>query len=617
MRYFVKTDILANDVDRIAGEIINISLGRNYFINGRINPMPDVKANYNTYDIDSVAYEIHPNIGVVFILGDDLTRNQMYTAIKQSTADLERQLYATHGFKKPSTGTAGTTQYLLIEDPSSVGLAHIEFLPSAIMYDVSAVSGQSCVSWCISQTEAFSLLPRYDKRLRTVGDLRNPLYSLSSIIYDPSGAFQLPDGYLSPDYPDICDTVSYKKDLIIKNRINVGVTCGLYLEIAKLFGVVRQKKPGSRGNRDITEFVYSPFPPNRVLNWIKWADVKPLGTEISVLSTMELIKRGLLDFDESRMDESDERVNSAGVSDYRCFITGVPIYEDAYVFDVYQQVLEDVIDINDCSKYPGAEIIPIVTTCEIDVENKVEESKIVLTSDTDLRFAGLTDDDVNELKDAAERRGFRDMDHYLDRRSGVLHIARLRKATAVKLRKELKRKPGRNDKKDSVLDGKKDSVLDGKKDSLLNGKKDSVLDGEPIVLVKKMPLKRGQKKPIELVKIRRTINYETSRHLLVSPFYMHCMDIKDAVSAFEKNTSTKVLVFRTFSPRTLKSVINSIPDLQRAHRQFLHEFNQEAVKKSNTFETKNTVLCNEFTTEMILKAHIADKIIGEWEYCKV
>lgn len=623
MRYFKKSGNDQKDIDRIAGEIINISFGRNYYINGQLNPRPDMKTNYNTFNIDSVDYEIHPNLGYVILLCSDALCLTMSAAIKQRTTDFERLLHSTHGFKKTTTGTAGTTQYLLMEDAGFSGMTNIGFITSS----ASPLLANVGVSWLITNELNNLLMPCELEDTSYKFDKNRMTYSLSAIVYDTYDSFQLADGYLSPDFPDICDTTARKMGNVIDTKITVSVYAGLYAEIAKLFGVVKKPVITSRHGvsgilRDLVTFGFTQFPEGRVLNWIKWEDVKPIENDVGVIESVDLIKRGLLNFDESLKDESDEvqlrKSKESGSKDYRCFITGVPIYEDAYVLDVYQQVLEEVIDVDDFDKYPDAEIIPmeIVDVPDVPIESKsTDDTKNVDANDTDDIEDGNSDvenedgfvpnyvrrrrerekklkESAKKKKEAAKKKNANLLKKKMKAEAQMIESVRLANEL-VKQRREAKAN-GKSDSKDDT------STNNSLKDILANGS-----------AKKKMPPKRGQKKAVELIKIRRVVTYNTSRHLLVSPYYVHCTGILDVISLFEKNTGTKVLMFRTFAPRTLANVIDSIENISDAHRQFLHEFNTSATfDDRKKVKTANITLRDDFSTKDIIEAHTTGKICG-------
>lgn len=613
MRYFTKSDNQTVDIDRIAGEIINISFGRNYFINGRPNPQPDMKTNYNTYIIDSVEYEIHPNVGTVILLCSDTVRDQVYATIKQRVSDFERLLHATHGFKKVSTGTSGTTQYLLLEDAGFSGITNIGFLPINSTHE--RIPDNTGITWLITNDVYYLVFPSYSTKY----DREKIIFSLSAIIYDAKSALRLTDGYFSPDYPDIYDTTSYHMNRIIKDRVHVSANNGLYIEIARLFGVVKPPR-----KVDSTVRIYRqkpenfvPFPDGRVLNWIKWEDVKPLGNEVSVLGTLDLVKRGLLNFDESLKDESEELQKSKSkptTETYKCFITGIPIYEDTYVFDVYQQILEEVIDVNDFDKYPGAEIIPmeVIVVPDVEVKTNPSESKTTNANDeeSEAEEDGETEENDQYVSSYVRRRRERERKRK-EAEKKKKEVAKKKNAAALKKKKEAEKKMAESLKlANELVKQRREEKASGKTSTVSDDTlKDALVDG---TTKKKMPLKRGQKKAVELIKIRRTVNYDTSRHLLVSPFYVHCMGINDVVSKFERDTGTKVLVFRTFSPRTLTNVINSIEDLQPPHRQFLHEFNCGATYTGTVLKTVYVNITDEPETNNILEASTNARIFGTW-----
>jgi hypothetical protein len=117
-------------------------------------------------------------------------------------------------------------------------------------------------------------------------------------------------------------------------------------------------------------------------------------------------------------------------------------------------------------------------------------------------------------------------------------------------------------------------------EALLNGAK---IYTEPVEENKNTRRRRGQnirstkvlpkKKNIvdrKFVKIIRMIYPKEPVHILISPYAAHYLD---AIKQFELTTMSKVIIYRTFCPRTCKDVIDSL-EQDELYKKTLHAFNK-------------------------------------------
>ena len=128
MKYFRHLNELSKykNLERIAGEMINISLGSTYFDNGILLENP--KPGHNLYKIDSVEYEIHPNCGFVYLLTS--TVSDEFTLLESKFRELMMVLNNKFGIKKANVGAPGTTQYMLLENKTNITGIDIQILNS-------------------------------------------------------------------------------------------------------------------------------------------------------------------------------------------------------------------------------------------------------------------------------------------------------------------------------------------------------------------------------------------------------------------------------------------------------------------------------------------------------
>jgi hypothetical protein len=83
-------------------------------------------------------------------------------------------------------------------------------------------------------------------------------------------------------------------------------------------------------NREISNLVSDP------IYWIKWENVKPRALIKCHIPWEDQVKNASLKYyndyndEDNNMNPRDNAINE----NYVCFITGIPIYEDCYVFDI-------------------------------------------------------------------------------------------------------------------------------------------------------------------------------------------------------------------------------------------------------------------------------------------
>jgi hypothetical protein len=209
-------------------------------------------------------------------------------------------------------------------------------------------------------------------------------------------------------------------------------------------------------------------------------------------------------------------------SSYTCFLSGIPIYEDCYVFDVYKR-----------------HVYSLCTT---------DEAKELMKNDPTAILAPLT----TPAKTTTRGRGMR-----------IKGTAQRSKDVKV-VTKQKKKKPTNR------LRHNNESNSDDEKTA----------DAEPtsnLVLVTESKTKAT--KDTMITRVRRTITFSEPIQLLISPYAMHHMFKLPltAISHFREVTGCEFIIYRTFCPRTCKNVIDSL-DLSDMHnaniyRMLLHAFN--------------------------------------------
>jgi hypothetical protein len=484
MKYF-KGEFNTHNTQRIVGEMINITYNITYFDdNGNLLPTP--KPKHNMYVIDGVEYEICPTIGNIYV--PDLPADQLSSVLQALKLKFEVMHYALyekygrHEVKIP-TASAGSKQYLLISElPNLRKQAIINITDSPSRFDKFV----SDFEWRV----VFSAPP--------VTGIKHESYdlfiSVSSIILDINDVVNLPDKYRSVNFPAITDMNMHIENKVELDPIIFNANCGLTFEIAKYYHT--QTKEGHVGTI------------HRPLKFVKWEWFKPYKNMSDVWpDPYTQIKNGVLEYDteDSELDDMENPV---------CFMTGVPISEDCYVFDIYEQEITEFVDEDKISNYPCAIIV-----------DKSEEKK------SGKKKSVITDSLVN-VKDVAKNR-----------------------PTKVTKKSTTKDATKSTTKKNTTKDTTKSTT---KKSTSKDATSDNPTDEVNLIA----PIKRGNSQStgeVKQVKITYTKKYDKPKCILISPYYIHFSRQADAVSTFEKETKTKVLLYRTFCPITQAQVISRLP----------------------------------------------------------
>jgi hypothetical protein len=286
----------------ILGEVINILFNTTYYDNGVLTKT-EKKTKHNTYMIGGVKYEIYPNI-ILIAIPTDVGRPTLDNLVQELIVEYRNALHSIRT-KWPEVdmihASSGTTQYMIINDISPLSV-HFEVLDGLHRIPKRKDTNSHVVYI-------------YNGNIPVSGlSAGNPdcIYSLSSIVVSVNNDYNLPNGYVSPDFPMWSDYRNAAK--IVPHVISYNITTGFYYEISRHFdGVVKYdyRQP-------------TPVLTNKI-RFVKWEWLKLYTSKFDEIDPAKLIKGGLL-----------ER-QPADISEYRCFITGCPIFEDCYVFDFYKR----------------------------------------------------------------------------------------------------------------------------------------------------------------------------------------------------------------------------------------------------------------------------------------
>ena len=285
-------------INEIAGEIANILFNTTYYEHGKLISKPRPK--HNAYMINGVKYEIIPNIILVILPSIEPTiyQSKLYNKLNCRYGKFIENVRLKWGAVIEKSSTAGTAQYMVFNTNKQftvqcellTNLKHINKRKDKDPYIIYVYEGSIPVSG-LSKSNI------------------NSIYSLSSIVVSINNEFKLPNRYISPDFPHYTDYQN--SDKIIPKRICYNVNIGLHGELHKHFKCIHYT---------------TSFPVNFTIDDIKLVKFEWLtiySSNFEDLTPIQLIKGGM--FDEA----------PAEIIEYKCFMTGCPIFEDCYVFDFY------------------------------------------------------------------------------------------------------------------------------------------------------------------------------------------------------------------------------------------------------------------------------------------
>ncbi len=372
-------------IKKIAAEMVNITYGETYFdINGDL--LKKKKPGHNAYLIDMTEYNIIPNKSKIYLPENfDITPAElirMYGIL----VELAKETFDLPPSEKTITGT---THYMKVQEDNVSNDRYV-----LICEDEDASPGPTIdLVWVISKYKHLPLSDFKIPRLPNCTTLLNyPEYniieSLSCIVVIPPNITVLPDGYRSPDYPSYKDYISYIENRIYDKPIYFNPYYGIHKELTRHF-------PNVATFPTQTKEVDKPIPkyPVRLIPW-DWIKPYTISTDTAISWDMQ-IQMGLFD------NEPNEEVS------YTCAVSGMPIYDDCYVFDIVEQEIELSVEESELDNYPGAVKIEekestdtsVVFRKETDSSNECkikyikkyhDDPKCILISTYFMHMAGIT-----------------------------------------------------------------------------------------------------------------------------------------------------------------------------------------------------------------------------------
>jgi hypothetical protein len=307
---YIKANPLHNHTRVIVGEMINIMHGSNYFVNGLLQPK---LKKTNIYVIKSVEYTVYPNMGIVYLTGSiNITLDMIQTAI--SSMLIEAKVA-----NSISVNLINSTQYISISQDVQPCYSVELCIDTHIFNIMHKDYTNSSFKWFVYSSLDHGTSPLYIPNLTDITSYKEDLkrfiipLSLSSIIYDSTNVYNIAHNSILCDYPTI-DLYSNKAS-ICPDIITISLRSTIDLEIAKHFTKLDKK------------ILYYPIESN--IYWLQWDnDVKNVNIKHIVNSDCNYMPNYIS-------------------NDYRCIITNTKIYDDCYIFDIYQQEITEMIHSKD------------------------------------------------------------------------------------------------------------------------------------------------------------------------------------------------------------------------------------------------------------------------------
>jgi hypothetical protein len=399
------------NIDRIVGEMINIDSGITYYDDYvYINKG---KPGHNTYIINEVGYEVHPNIGVVYIFDKN---NNISISDIINTHRNKRFLLNNKQQLPTTSGIIPTTQYVCVTSETEICL--INYVKNAQIKHFDIKSEYNFTWYIYTDLGIINNSSWYIPFINGKNVSQSvQLLSLSTIVLDYDTCFNLPNGHCSPNLPLIEDYSLYKSGYIYNKPIYLNCMYGIRHEIASHFTKIPEF------NREISNLVSDP------IYWIKWENVKPRALIKCHIPWEDQVKNASLKYyndyndEDNNMNPRDNAINE----NYVCFITGIPIYEDCYVFDIYEQYVIEDINVDDLDNaialgaklYIEKDFVPVKNKYELRGRSKKVKKNVktnIVDKKVGLDISGTPNEneDINKLivEVMPKRKGQKKSDKY-------------------------------------------------------------------------------------------------------------------------------------------------------------------------------------------------------------
>lgn len=333
-------------VEAICEQIVNLIFSKAYFVNGQINPNPKPIL----YQTDTFDYEFHGNVMNILILAETAVEaklnSMIFDEIKRKVNELKAaKIYLP--FCMPDC-----SQYTTIE-VTNVSLAYIHYgaqkaVPQPFEYVIYFVDPKEYIAEIISEQ---------------ISCEQDPLWTC---IIDCKNVFAWSDGHLNIGFPVFNDLTLVKSGQIFPEHLSLnGQRHILIEEIAKIFGHRKKlsvKDPSIFDKKlDLTNYTEKN---EDMLDHGMYYSVydldfndpafKPIARMPNTSNPIVDILQGSLQNEPKGATVDDGFEYEDSKKELVCYITGIPLYDEAYVLDIYRQKFVRRIKAEDISKYPGA-----------------------------------------------------------------------------------------------------------------------------------------------------------------------------------------------------------------------------------------------------------------------
>jgi len=313
------------DIDVIVGEMINTMSGITYYENGELCETP--KPGYNSYTLNGVEYELHPATGNIYIFDTPENTAFIMRNLDNKLAELCARVSVKIGtLFNPNIAHIGTTQYLCItqiNQPAKIRIMQV----SQIRTDLSKYKGSFI--WVVYDNKDYKApIFNFNRYEYTNNYNADPAVT---IIYDNMDMFTLHHNTQSLEYPTFQDYTLVKNKIIYSETINISIPFGVHDEILRYF----IKKTGmNQVSHRMVDNVLGIY-------WIKWEDVNPI-FRLPDMDWKEQVNN--MEYPTQMKNLADDHVVSP--SELKCFYSGLPIYDDCYVIDIYEQTVEIYVPVS-------------------------------------------------------------------------------------------------------------------------------------------------------------------------------------------------------------------------------------------------------------------------------
>ena len=317
-----------DDMELVCKMMINIEQNKHIFnINGTLNNTNDKKP-FNNFIHQQVNYEMTVSMGVLLVyIPKDIIR---YVDIEQRLiySFRENAEFIDYETKVPTnTCLYNSTCYTLLNTKFSNGIltrtttfgtAYRRIINNIHDIRKSCESG-SRFTWLIQIIEKpYLQIPELSLKIPNKIHL---LRSISTIIYDGSQLFNVKHGLHQLDYPSLSQYNMFKNNQILDETVYISQVSGLDYEIAKYY------------NNNISEIISTHTSVND--------ELKTVDHTIFQLRRQNPEKKWYqqlsepFNFDEQ--EDLEKTIEETGKPAFRndvCFITGMPLYKNAYLLKV-------------------------------------------------------------------------------------------------------------------------------------------------------------------------------------------------------------------------------------------------------------------------------------------